>query len=54
MHVRKPTNLGGKWVVRISETKSPISPVIETMEFTSREAAYQAYRQAMKEVGRGN
>jgi hypothetical protein len=55
MHVHKPflSPLIGKWQVLITETTSPASRQIEVARFQSREDAYQFYRQAMKELGRG-
>lgn len=54
MHVHKPQpNPNGKWVVSITESRSPLSETKECHEYMSREAAWQAYRQIMKELGRG-
>lgn len=53
MHVHKPIHIFRQWVVKVSESKSPLSPVIERLEFSTREEAYQAYRQIQKERGKG-
>ena len=53
MHVHKPVRGGKDWVVTVSESISPLSDTIERIEFSSREAAWQGYRQIMKELGRG-
>lgn len=53
MHIHKPNydRLSGNWNVRITESRSPLSNIIEVMIFDSAKAAHDAYRQAMKEVG---
>lgn len=49
MHVRKPVrSVNGTWVVTVSETVSPLSPVIERIECSGREEAWAAYRMIMK------
>ena len=52
MNVRKPTKSLKGWVVLISETASPLSPVIERIECSSREQAWQIYRQIKIEQGK--
>lgn len=54
MHVHKPIRSGIiSWTVRITETRSPLSPTIETLKFYSREIAYQTYRKLKKDAGKG-
>ena len=49
MFARKPVRIFRSWVVNVSESRSPLSPVIERLEFSTKEEAYQAYREIMKE-----
>jgi hypothetical protein len=52
-HVRRPFMSGGQYVIIVSEGISPTSPVIERVPCgTSRETAFQAYRQIKKNVGK--
>lgn len=53
MYVRKPIGGANGWVVIIAESISPLSKVIERIECSSREEAWQTYRRVMKELGRG-
>lgn len=50
--VRKPTpTQDGAWMVVISETRSPLSKVIEAVRCTSEAGAFQTYRRIKKQKG---
>lgn len=53
MHVHKPINAGNGWVVLITAEKSPFSEVLERIQCSSREAAWQTYRYVKKQKGEG-
>ena len=54
MYVHKPFHsINGKWVVNITETRNPLLPVLERLEFNSREAAWKGYRHIQRERGVG-
>lgn len=54
-YVRPPQMRDGIWTVEICETASPLAVVIESIPCPGgREAAFQAYRQIMKDLGRGH
>lgn len=51
--VSEPVLRGGQWCVIAREGRSPIAPETILFSSTSRETAYQAYREARKEQGKG-
>lgn len=50
MHVHKPLGRGKRWVVLVTEGKSPTSPIKERLTFEIREAAYRAYYDIKLEI----
>lgn len=52
-YVSEPVLRGGKWCVLAREGRSPLAAETELFSSTSRESAYQAYRQIRKEQGKG-
>lgn len=52
MFVRKPKNINGEWVVIVSQTASPLSPVIEKVTANTYVEAFRNYKQIMKELGK--
>lgn len=52
MYVHKPKQCRQGFVVRITESVSPLSKLIDEIYSQSRESAWQCYREAKKEEGR--
>lgn len=52
MFVHKPVRIGATWAVNITETRSPLSPVVERLEASTYVLAFNIYRQCMKDLGR--
>jgi len=52
-YIRPPRLTKKGWIIEITEGISPLSKVIETVQCESQPAAFQAYRQIMKDMGRG-
>lgn len=53
LFVKKPAFRDGTWCVVVAESPSPLAAEVEVVPCGSRESAYQAYRQIMKDLGRG-
>jgi hypothetical protein len=54
MHVLRPFNAPFRgWVVIVKESKNPTSKVVEEIECSSREAAWETYYQVRRELGTG-
>lgn len=53
LFVKKPALRQGMWSVVVADSPSPLAKEIEVVPCGSRESAYQAYRQIMKDLGRG-
>ena len=51
--VRGPFRRAGNWVVVVSEGSGPFAKEKEVLKFSSRETAYQCYRQIKKEIDEG-
>jgi len=51
--ISEPVLRGGQWCVIAREGHSPLAPETVLFSSTSRESAYQAYREARKEQGKG-
>lgn len=53
-YVRQPALRDGVWTVEIVEGLGPFAPVVESIPCAGgRESAFQAWRQIMKDLGRG-
>lgn len=50
-YVSKPIEaMTSGWIICVRANKSPLSPIIERLSFTSREAAWLAYFKIMRGV----